>query len=384
MDEFTKISRELSSNISKEDKKKQGIFFTPKSVRNIIINKIDKIGLLPKNILEPSFGSGEFLKDVEKYKCKVKGIEKNKTIFNGTKEDYKNNKNYTLINGDFIDFIDEGKYDLILGNPPYFVTSLKNKECMSGRGNIFVFFIYKCLTQHLSKDGILAFVLPTSFYNCKYYEPCRKYIRDNTTILHVENVKAKYIDTNQDTMILIIKNTPNIKHNFIINFSNNVCISPNEKRLKELMEQSTTLDKLQCKVKTGEIVWNEHKDKLNNEKGVLLIYSSNIVDNKLELNNLKGEKKQYIQDINKKPSKGPCILVSRGYGNKYSFSYTIISSNTEFFGENHVNIISPKNETCMNRIIKSFEDERTVEFINLYIGNGALSKTDIENILPIF
>ena len=25
-----------------------------------------------------------------------------------------------------------------------------------------------------------------------------------------------------------------------------------------------------------------------------------------------------------------------------------------------------------------------LEFINLYIGNGALSKTDIENILPIF
>jgi adenine-specific DNA-methyltransferase len=50
---------------------------------------------------------------------------------------------------------------------------------MTGRGNIFVQFIYKCLTEHLKENGILAFVLPTSFYNCSYYSPCRNYIRNN-------------------------------------------------------------------------------------------------------------------------------------------------------------------------------------------------------------
>ena len=56
----------------------------------------------------------------------------------------------------------------------------------------------------------------------------------------------------------------------------------------------------------------------------------------------------------------------------------------EFYGENHINIITPKNNYCLNTILKSFQDDRTEEFIKLYTGNGALSKTEIETILPIF
>lgn len=385
MSDFSNISKELSSSLSKEDRKKQGIFFTPKNVRDIVISKIDEYNSSPTNILEPSFGSGEFLKDIEKYNCKVTGVEFNKTIFNRVSKEFKNKNKYNLLNNDFLEFDQKEKFDVILGNPPYFVIDEKNQECMTGRGNIFVMFIYKCLVSHLQKDGLLAFVLPTSFYNCKYYEPCRKYIRENTTILHVENVKAKYIDTSQDTMVIIIKNTPSKINNYILDFSSNVCISPYQKRLKELVEESTTLEELECSVKTGEVVWNQHKDKLDEAQGTLLIYSSNIIDNKLVFNNLLGdEKKQYIKNYKRKPSKGPAILVSRGYGNKYSFSYAVIDKDVEFYGENHVNIITPKNNYCLQTILKSFENERTEEFIKLYTGNGALSKTEIETILPIF
>jgi adenine-specific DNA-methyltransferase len=385
MSDFSSISKELSSSISKEERKKQGIFFTPKNVRDLVISKIDEHISKPKHILEPSFGSGEFLKDVQKYDCKVTGVEFNKIIFDKVSKEYKKNNIYNLVNTDFIKFSHDEKFDVILGNPPYFVTDDKNTECMTGRGNIFVMFIYKCLTEHLQKDGLLVFVLPTSFYNCKYYEPCRKYIREYTTILHVENVKAKYIDTSQDTMVLVIKNTPSQLKDYIIDFSSNICISPYQKRLKELMEESTTLEDLECNVKTGEVVWNQHKDKLDDEEGTLLIYSSNIIDNKLIFNNLLGdEKKQYIKDYKRKPSKGPAILVSRGYGNKYSFSYAVVDKGMEFYGENHINIITPKNNYCLNTILKSFKDERTEEFIKLYTGNGALSKTEIETILPIF
>ena len=33
---------------------------------------------------------------------------------------------------------------------------------------------------------------------------------------------------------------------------------------------------------------------------------------------------------------------------------------------------------------KSFEDERTMKFIEMFVGNGAMSKTEIECVLPIF
>ena len=36
------------------------------------------------------------------------------------------------------------------------------------------------------------------------------------------------------------------------------------------------------------------------------------------------------------------------------------------------------------KIIKSFENEKTKEFIQLFFGNNGLSKTELETILPIY
>ena len=36
------------------------------------------------------------------------------------------------------------------------------------------------------------------------------------------------------------------------------------------------------------------------------------------------------------------------------------------------------------KIIKSFENEKTKEFINLYFGNNAINTTEINYMLPIF
>ena len=276
---------------------------------------------------------------------------------------------------------------------------------MTGRGNIFVLFLYKCLTQHLKTNGILAFVLPTSLYNCTYYEPCRKYIKENCEILFLQNINVSYYDTNQDTMILIIRNkklpepgNPVLgtgNHKFIFETNDCIYFTPYYKELNKLVENSTTLSELGFIVKTGEVVWNEHKEILTDdeEEGTLLIYTSNIdKENKLVLNNLKGEKKQYIKvgkdGINKKPIKGAALLISRGYGNKYKLSYTEVEEGVEFFGENHINVIYKREgediKEQIEKIKKSLESENTNKFIKWFVGNGALSKTEIENVLPIF
>ena len=142
-------------------------------------------------------------------------------------------------------------------------------------------------------------------------------------------------------------------------------------------------------VKTGDVVWNQEKEKLS-DKGVLLIYSTNIVDGTLVIDNInskKQEKKQYIKDYHKTPISGKAILVNRGYGNvKYKFNYIYVDLK-EFYGENHVNMILPRNkesEKNLDLVKKSFDDPRTFEFIQKFVGNGAMSKTEIETILPIF
>jgi hypothetical protein len=397
MNKFSELSIQLNNELSKTERQDNGIFFTPRLARELIFTKIN---IAPLTILEPSCGSGEFIQDcLTRYpKAIITGIEKHETIYSGLiKSDlYTNNlKKVRVINSDFLT-TSLGKYDLIIGNPPYFVTKDKNPLCMTGRGNIFVQFIYKCLTEHLKENGILAFVLPTSFYNCSYYSPCRNYIRNNCSILHVENIDGGYYETGQDTMIMIIQNNRNNLHNFSsvdkFFFKNNY-ITPFYKELNSLLVGSTTILDLGFRVKTGEVVWNQHKDKLVSDSsvGIPVIYQTNIVDNKIVLDNLKSgkneEKRQYISGYSGTPITGPAILISRGFGNKYNFVFASIEdTNFKFYGENHVNVVYSTTNDVSNfqRIKASLNDPRTQQFIQMFVGNGALSKTELETILPIF
>ena len=373
--EFRSTTDTIHGTLSKTYRQDNGIFFTPLTVRNRVFDVLKKLKCNPKTILEPSFGSGEFLLDLySKFpKSIIYGVEKDKTLFDSVE------KTDLLFNEDFLEF-KNCIVDLVIGNPPYFNISDKNPNCMTGHGNIYILFIYKCLTEHLNKNGILAFVLPTSLYNSSYYEPCRKYIAENTTILHLENLNAHYFDTTQKTMLLILKNNKE-NDNFLFKRYNNVYITPFYKELNELVKKTTTLNELGITIKTGEVVWNQEKDKLSTSDGTLIVYTSNIVDNALVLNNLKGEKKQYIQNFKKSPTKGPAIVISRGYGNNYKFAYTVVGD-IEFYGENHVNVLNCGEH--MKCISNSLSNKKTAEFIKYFVGNGALSKTEIEYILPIF
>lgn len=377
MEEFRDASKTFNETLNKETRQKHGIFFTPKTARDRIFQILDNHKVNPKSILEPSFGSGEFLDDVfEKYPdADVFGVELNTDMYNA----YPIKVN--MENTSFLDYSAE-PVDLIIGNPPYFSVKEKNPECMNGKGNIYILFLYKCLTEHLNPNGVLAFVLPTSLYNSSYYEPCRKYIAEKTTILAVEDLDVKYYDTTQKTMILVVKNKPTIRKPYIFK---KTYITPYYKELKELTKNTKTLQELGYRIKTGEVVWNQNKDKLSNE-GDLVIYTTNIINNELVLGNLKEPKKQYIQEFERPITKGPAILVSRGYGNSYRFNYVLVEE-LEFYGENHINVIYPVTEDAkknIRQIVKSFEDPRTTKFIQYFVGNGALSKTELETVLPIY
>lgn len=375
---FRMNSHEMNKFLTKETRQSQGIFFTPSSARKRVFDVLDEMKLSPSTVLEPSFGSGEFIEDVkEKYpSAVVYGVEKNPELYNSVPF------SETLYNQDFLNY-DGGQFDLIVGNPPYFTVKDKQPECMIGRGNIYIQFLYKCLTKHLNKDGVLAFVLPTSLYNSSYYEPCRRYIHEHTTIIHLETLDVTYYDTAQPTILIVIKNCK-LNDAYIFKYCGNTYITPYYKELYELVKDTKSLKDLGFSVKTGDVVWNQEKDKLADE-GTLLIYTTNIVDNKLVLNNLGNTKKQYIQNFKHNPMKGPAILVSRGYGNSYRFSFVVVDS-LEFHGENHINVIYPMTETAVKHIStikKSFESDKTSMFIKYFVGNGALSKSELEN-LPIF
>jgi hypothetical protein len=251
-----------------------------------------------------------------------------------------------------------------------------------GRTNIFALFLYKCL-QMLSADGILAFIIPTSIYNCSYYQPTRTYIAREFTILHAETLQdAAFYGTDQETALLIIKKAADPHKRHIFTANDLAFISPNPESLS-LLRSDTTIKSLGLSVKTGNIVWNQVKGDLHETDGTLLIYSSNIANGELTLNNLKGdEKKQYVKSTKEAISE-PVILVERGYGNSYSFNSIYVDLKYPFYAENHVNVIYG-DPNKLQIVAESLKDERTQQFIKYFIGNGSVSKTDLETIVPIF
>lgn len=412
---FTDLSLSITKKVSKEIKKNEGIFFSSINIVNktidIIIREIENQKLIVKDVLEPSCGSCEFINEITKKMSdmRIVGVEKNQIIFEEIKGLKWLKSEIKLLNLCFFEYKKnniEQKFDLIIGNPPYYtikkniIKDLIDKELIcyiDGRPNIYILFILVCL-KSLNKNGILAFILPNNFLNCQYYNKVRKLIFEEYKIIDiVVDNKKDFLETDQDICIVIIQNTKteeNVLFTKIIN--NNIIFNSKENILKinKLLENSNHISEIGMNVYIGKIVWNENKEILtdNNEK-TRLIYSGDIKNNKLVLTDYKNPLKKNF--IDKKGINKPLLLLNRGYGKgKYSFEYAIVDlGNKQFLVENHLICIDcddklklsrEKKIELYNKIIKSFNDKRTIEFISLYFGNNAININELENILPIY
>jgi adenine-specific DNA-methyltransferase len=406
-DQFLQHSIDITKSLSKSEKKEDGIFLTPRNIRQKQIERtlywITILKLKPKLVLEPSCGSLEFLTDLDSIYHNINfiGVEKNEKVFNyvSNLELIYNNK-LTLINDDFLNtnFVN---VDIVIGNPPYFVINSRDvpseyRQYISGRPNIYCIFILHALkTLNEKKGGILSFVIPKSILNSVYYESIRKIIVEKYNLLEIIDYKSDdvFMDTDQDTVGIIITNKKTIKSsiNYSLKTASGILFSINSSELETLYQNSTTLKELGLAVKTGTIVWNQLKNELSSDiSKTLLLYNSNIVNNTVVLKDFKNaEKKQYI-DVEKTENK-PFIVVNRGRGNaEFKMSYCKIDNSNvtgNILVENHLNIIynvSNTDPNILDKIISSFEDERTNRFLSLFAGNNALSKTELETILPIY
>ena len=412
MEDFSEISKELTKVISKQEKKDNGIFFTPKSYRKAIIDKVkeyvgDHVHTL--KVLEPSFGSGEFITDIAETfaGADITGVEINDMMYETFSKEISDgtHPNIKLYNQDFIQFQTHERYNLIVGNPPYVVVKSKKvptefKTVTTGRPNLYCWFLYKCIGL-LADEGILAFIIPNSILNTSYYEPLRKYIHQQCDILDIITMKnKKFMETDQDTIGLILRRiSRTVKDTkFVVKYKERLLFNEYYDFLQDKLNKSKTLQELGFVVKTGTIVWNQVKDKLTNDplEGKLLVYSSNFKNGTFE--ELKPprnkdkpvQKKQYIKST-KTTEKGPVILMHRGYGNgPYNVNVMLVKDNInghrEFYAENHVNVIAPNTDEAKEKIevvYKYLLSQENQEYIMKFTGNGAMSKTEIETMLPV-
>ena len=175
------MSKELTAALSKADKKDNGIYFTPPSCVHHNIKLL--LPHLPKKaatnakfrILEPSFGSGEYITALRASfpVSDITGVEKNKTIFDAVVQKYfpttMPTPGITLLNADFLAYESGAPYNLIIGNPPYFVMKKEEvdaayQQYYDGRPNIFILFIIKCLRMRCIMRQKMLLFRDVSYY----------------------------------------------------------------------------------------------------------------------------------------------------------------------------------------------------------------------------
>tara|TARA_B110000211_G_C14048281_1_gene540025 strand:- start:596 stop:1789 length:1194 start_codon:yes stop_codon:yes gene_type:complete len=395
--EFSNLSKDITKSISKAEKKKNGIYFTPQSSINKSLEIIKPYLNDISTVLEPSCGSCEYIKAIHDIDntLQIIGIEYCDEIYNKIKHLSQNN--IQIINQDFLKYDTTLKFDLIIGNPPFYVmkkndVSSEYHEYFNGRPNIFILFIIKSL-QLLNENGILSFILPKSFTNCLYYDKTRDYIFKNFQILEIIDCSEdKYLETQQDTILFIVRKQGEINNNkFMLKLGNYRILTYNIIKLQKLYENSKSLDELGFKVSVGTVVWNQCKDILKDDDNYTrLIYSSDIQDGKIIKKTYRNEaKKNYIH---KDGINDIMLVVNRGYGTgTYCFNYCLIDIDYEYLIENHLicikykkNISKVRQRELYNMIMKSLKDKRTQEFIDIYFGNSAINTTELNHILPIY
>ncbi|MDD4477315.1 MAG: transcriptional repressor LexA [Patescibacteria group bacterium] len=407
-DETSDFTEHTTSYINQADikyRKSLGQYFTPKPVREALIEQLLKNIKKPK-ILDPGCGTGEFLLTAKKYfpDAELFGWDIDKNLIGISQ---KNAPEAKLKCTDSLENEQYGAFDLVIGNPPYFEFTPSEKignkfqTIIGGRTNIFSLFIYQGL-KWLKEGGYLAYVIPPSMNNGAYFAKLRNFIVENANIeyLHVLNDPKLFHGAQQTTMLLILKKGKN-NGDYIFRKNGVVIFSEEVKFLEEAFKNRATLFDLGYEVKTGRVIWNEHKNSLTNDskKGVPLIWSQNIGSNSLNLS-ANDKKPQYITKEN--PDIGPAIVVNRITGTVKSakLKAAIVPPGMKFFAENHVNVITQikdkkqgqlgflnksikKLSISLNEIVKQLSSPDKLKVVRNITGNTQISKTELEKLFPI-
>jgi adenine-specific DNA-methyltransferase len=325
--------------MAKTKKAKYGQFNTGLSECEFTISEVKKHFKLKGDVLEPSFGSGNFVYELKKDNLNIDCFEIDQKVF-------KEIENTNSVLGDFLLTDSEKKYDFIIGNPPYIelvysfydkkqIAKLKSKYNIKKRGrvNLIHFFMDKSFNV-LKDDGVIAYLLPTTILSSPWYNDIRKKIYEEYTVVDIIN-NIQFKEVSIDVCLLILQKKIDETHK-------NIVLKNGLYNLTKNISNGLTLKERGFKCNIGNVLWYKHKDKLTNIKNSkVLLYSNNIKDGEIKLSKvLKSKipgKKQYIKTDQEVLIKN-CIVMPRVIAKK--IRYSIIKDNDKFLFENHVMIIT--------------------------------------------
>lgn len=400
---------EYINTTNKNHLKKYGQYFTPKDI-------IDTLSLHPSfnpskestvKALEPCFGTGLLIEKIasqlKNFDYQLECVELDPILYQGTKNCIEPHSNTSLIQQDFFNYSKdlESEFDLIIGNPPNYEMYKPNKHLKNrfhtviyGKLNIFTLFLYECI-RLLKPYGHLYFVIPQSFTSSKHFAKLRESI-----LTHTEIIDLIKFDTNSLVLKLrkltIRENGFQMSKKFVLRRNGRMYfVKKNESVWFTQNFPTTNISSLGGYVKTGAVVWNQHRKKLfeyplEEFPTIELIRPRNIsiLNGTLDKADclFMRPTKSYVKYL----EKGPFLLVNYVASRNTIKLYVYLEKdpNVKYFIENHLKIIKIKDThgtlNKLERIKNSLESPKTLEFIQKLFGNTQLNSDELENIIPIF
>jgi adenine-specific DNA-methyltransferase len=211
-----------------QDPKLAGVYYTPPRLAGLLASWA--LERDPERILEPSYGQGVFLREVDA-KLRERGIhDPGRRIF-GVELDPRAPAKLResglrlpeghLHSGDLLS-LDPGalggKFDAIVGNPPYIRHHLLSEKLvargrksaellgitLNGRSDAWAYFCAHLMT-FLSEDGRLALVLPGSVLQADYAKPLLKALAlDNGEVQLIRISERLFPGVQERTVLLLI------------------------------------------------------------------------------------------------------------------------------------------------------------------------------------
>src|SRR3989338_10913475 len=181
-----------------------GQFFTPPHICSRLVAYIDFTDAL---IIEPSFGTGNFLSSVRNLPNEKIGLELDSDIFS----DQFVNEKTKLLNENFYDFtIKTSKKLLFLGNPPYrtpaysltthkdTISKLTKKYNVLGIREEAVFFILHTIDiiRTNGGNGEIHYIIPSSLLknNSKFYTRFKEFLKEGCHFAKITSLKGTEFD----------------------------------------------------------------------------------------------------------------------------------------------------------------------------------------------
>jgi adenine-specific DNA-methyltransferase len=379
------------SETSLEYRRRMGQFFTPRSLREELFQRLPR--LVKPRVVDPACGTGEFLLSARKHfidpelycwEVDSKLAEIARRVVPEARVEVTDSLRKPL----------EEEFDVVVGNPPYFEfkpgreIELKFREVVWGRVNIYALFIYLGL-KILKPGGYLAFVVSSSMNNGAYFKKLREFIVRNADILYMRVIEDPHVfeEVNHTFQLLVLRKAPNTGR-YVFSRGEITIFSERADEIRRAFEGAYTLRELGYRVQTGKVVWNQHREKLTRDpgRGILLIWARNIKGGRLVLNN--SSRPQYIAWPREKADVGPAIVVTRivGHPKRARLEAALVPPGTVFVAENHVNVIYPPQGASLDEleeIVRQLNSPRTQELVSIITGNTQISKKELESLIPI-